>query len=145
MHQQYQMDMDSTLNSKWIWTTPITYPTMHHFVRHMCTYLLQNGALWDICLMHGGICEIYYWVSCVRLGMSHPNWNFSKFNLPITFSSNVQSFWNFTKSMTVILSGNRNGCYGQTAYMYLSSYPGYFLEPHWISMGLPEISRVTCR
>ena len=23
------------------------------------------------------------------------------------------------------------------------SYPGYFREPHWISMGLPEISRVT--
>ena len=22
-------------------------------------------------------------------------------------------------------------------------YPGYFQEPHWISMGLPEISRVT--
>ena len=22
-------------------------------------------------------------------------------------------------------------------------YPGYFREPHWISMGLPEISRVT--
>ena len=26
---------------------------------------------------------------------------------------------------------------------YLSSYPGYFREPHWLSMGLPEISRVT--
>ena len=26
---------------------------------------------------------------------------------------------------------------------YLSSYPGYFREPHWFSMGLPEISRVT--
>ena len=25
----------------------------------------------------------------------------------------------------------------------LSSYPGYFLEPHCFSMGLPEISRVT--
>ena len=28
---------------------------------------------------------------------------------------------------------------------YLSSYPGYFQEPHWISMGLLEISRVTLR
>ena len=26
---------------------------------------------------------------------------------------------------------------------YLPSYPGYFREPHWLSMGLPEISRVT--
>ena len=27
--------------------------------------------------------------------------------------------------------------------LYLSSYPGYFRELHWFSMGLPEISRVT--
>ena len=26
---------------------------------------------------------------------------------------------------------------------YLSSYPGYFQESYWKSMGLPEISRVT--
>ena len=26
---------------------------------------------------------------------------------------------------------------------HLLSYPGYFREPHWKSMGLPEISRVT--
>ena len=25
----------------------------------------------------------------------------------------------------------------------LASYPGYFREPHWCSMGLPELSRVT--
>ena len=25
---------------------------------HMCTFLLQSGALWDICLMHCGICEM---------------------------------------------------------------------------------------
>ena len=25
---------------------------------HMCTFLLQNGALWDICLTHCEICEI---------------------------------------------------------------------------------------
>ena len=25
---------------------------------HACTFLLQSGALWDICLMHCGICEI---------------------------------------------------------------------------------------
>ena len=24
----------------------------------MCTFLLQNGALWDICIMHCGICEM---------------------------------------------------------------------------------------
>ena len=25
---------------------------------HMCTFLLQNGALWDICLMHCRSCEM---------------------------------------------------------------------------------------
>ena len=34
------------------------YPTIHHFVTEMCTILLQNGALWDICMMHCGIWEM---------------------------------------------------------------------------------------
>ena len=25
---------------------------------HVCTFLLQNGALWDVCLTHCGICEM---------------------------------------------------------------------------------------
>ena len=36
----------------------IKYPTMHHFVTEMCTdvhILLQNGALWDMGLVHCGI------------------------------------------------------------------------------------------
>ena len=32
------------------------YPTMHHSVTEMCTFLLQNGALWDMGLVHHGIC-----------------------------------------------------------------------------------------
>ena len=32
------------------------YPTMHHFVTEMCTFLLQNCALWDMGLVHYGIC-----------------------------------------------------------------------------------------
>ena len=32
------------------------YTTMHHFVTEMCTFLLQNGALWDVILVHCGIC-----------------------------------------------------------------------------------------
>ena len=36
----------------------VPYPTMHHFVTEMCKFLLQNGVLWDICLMHCGICEM---------------------------------------------------------------------------------------
>ena len=31
---------------------------MHHFVTEMCTFLLQNRALRNICLMHCGICEM---------------------------------------------------------------------------------------
>ena len=36
----------------------VPYPTMQYFVTEMCTFLLQNVALWDICLMHCGICEM---------------------------------------------------------------------------------------
>ena len=32
------------------------YPTMHHFMTEICTFLLWNGALWDMGLMHSGIC-----------------------------------------------------------------------------------------
>ena len=34
---------------------------MHHFVAEMCTCVhisVTNGVLWDICLMHCGICEM---------------------------------------------------------------------------------------
>ena len=34
---------------------PVPYPTMHHFVTEMCTFLLQSGALWDICPVHYGM------------------------------------------------------------------------------------------
>ena len=34
------------------------YPTMYHFVTEMCTFLLQNGASWDMGLMHFGICAV---------------------------------------------------------------------------------------
>ena len=37
---------------------PVPCPTMHHFVTEMCTFLLQNGALWDICFILCGICEM---------------------------------------------------------------------------------------
>ena len=38
-------------------TTPHDAPFCNKNV-HMCAHLLQNGALWDICLMHCGICEM---------------------------------------------------------------------------------------
>ena len=42
---------------------PVLCPTMHQFVTEMCTFLLQNGALWDICPIHCGICETGLWQS----------------------------------------------------------------------------------
>ena len=36
----------------------IKYPTVHNFATEMCTFLLQNGALWDMGLVHCGICEM---------------------------------------------------------------------------------------
>ena len=35
-----------------------------------------------------------------------------------------------------------NGIYHKTTNACLSGYPGYFREPRWKSMGLPEISRI---
>ena len=38
------------------------YPKMHHFVTKMCTHvymLLQNGALWDWCIL-GLLQQVYY-------------------------------------------------------------------------------------
>ena len=40
--------------------TPVAYPAMQHFkCTHACTFLFQNGALWGICLMHCGICDMF--------------------------------------------------------------------------------------
>ena len=39
-------------------TALVLYPTMHHFVAEICLFLLTCAALWDICLMHRGICEM---------------------------------------------------------------------------------------
>ena len=33
----------------------VPYPTMQYYVTEMGTFLWQNGALWDICLIHCGI------------------------------------------------------------------------------------------
>ena len=32
-------------------TAPLSCPKMHNFVTEICTFLLQNSALWDICLI----------------------------------------------------------------------------------------------
>ena len=54
----------------------IPYPTMHHFVTEictcvhisvtteMCTFLLQNGTVWVICVMHYGVCEMGLFFLC---------------------------------------------------------------------------------
>ena len=35
---------------------PVPYPKIHHSV--VTGFLLQNGAIWGVCLMHNGICEM---------------------------------------------------------------------------------------
>ena len=42
---------------------------------HVCTFLLQSGALWDISLMHSGFC---YNARPHRLPTSSPKWDFLK-------------------------------------------------------------------
>ena len=47
------------------------YPTLHHFATGMCTHVhvfllsVENGALWDMGLVHCGICKI---------GLTQPVW-----------------------------------------------------------------------
>ena len=49
------------------------------------------------------------------------------------------------KVVTAFCGTNKNRRRGACfAVSYLSCYPGCFREPHWKSMGHPEISRVTC-
>ena len=46
---------------------PVLYPTMHTFgnkCAQACTFLSQNGALWDIYLMHCGVCEMGVLIVC---------------------------------------------------------------------------------
>ena len=54
----YLPRIDLLFNSN---NAPGPYPTMHHCETeraHMCTFLLQNGVLYDFCLMHCGVCEM---------------------------------------------------------------------------------------
>ena len=39
----------------------------------VCRFLLQNGVLWDICLMHCGICEMGLWQSHSWTMRNHTN------------------------------------------------------------------------
>ena len=41
-------------------------PLSKSMLDHMCTFLLQSGALWDIWVMHCGICETGLLHFCIR-------------------------------------------------------------------------------
>ena len=54
--------------------TSVIYPTMHHFVTEMCTFLLQSGALWDMGWMHWEICDMEHFASLtINYGISNTN------------------------------------------------------------------------
>ena len=57
---------------------------MHHFVTemctHICTFLLQNGALWDMGLVHCRICTVYS-ITCSDVSLQQGIWN-GKRSLP---------------------------------------------------------------
>ena len=46
---------------------PVSHPTMHHFVTEMCTFLLQNDALWYICLMLHALWDLWDWSIALSL------------------------------------------------------------------------------
>ena len=77
------------------WSVP--HPRMRHFVTEMCTFLFQNGALWDICLVHCGICEIgpRDWLICVKLPQPNSSLSTSKFHLltpDLQYSCNCRKY-----------------------------------------------------
>ena len=75
--------------------TPITYPTMHYFVTEMCTFLLQKGASWDICLVHCAICNmglLKIGNTYILVGIRSPN---EQLNVQSCF---FETLWDIKKS-----------------------------------------------
>ena len=57
-------------NRKAYCTNPIT----HHFVTELCTHVhisVTNGALWYVCPMHCGICEMGLWEPFAMRALDH--------------------------------------------------------------------------
>ena len=61
------------------------YPTMHDFVTKMCTFMSQSGALWDMRLVHCGICEIDLFNCSVC---------FTRWWMKMLYPSSVRGEWN---------------------------------------------------
>ena len=84
----------------------VSYPMMHHFVTEkcMCVHIsVTNGALWDICPVHYGICE---------MDLLHPIWNWRHVNVLSHPSHNsVHSrtplCWRGHKKVTVMVMNNQ--------------------------------------
>ena len=56
---------------------------MHHFVAKMCTFVLQNGALWDMGVVHCGIiCE---------LGQCQASFNFTEYRSGLKLTVSIHS------------------------------------------------------
>ena len=69
-------------------TDPIS--TMHRSVTQMCTFRLQNGALWNVCLKHCGIHEIGLYPR-VYSTYSYEILYWSKIKYPI--NANINNVW----------------------------------------------------
>ena len=74
------------------------YPTMHQFVTEMCTFLLQNGALWDMRLVHYGICATGLLIWLRQCQWNNPegyglNWTMSNHNKTQQSMNHVHNSW----------------------------------------------------
>ena len=127
--------------------TCYTNPTMHSTIipqytilwqkcAHVCTFLSQNGALWDICLMHCGICKV---------GLLAPYWSMNITWCPITgtladllwtgLPGNDECPWNLNQN-TKLLSEVRNW------FVHAICKMGIF-KPVKFRPRIPQKSRVT--
>ena len=79
------------------------YPTIHHFVTEMCTFPLQNSALWDMGMVHYGIYTIG-----LLLGSS---WGIMRFSVPEHQNANktlYECVLKFCRADDIIQNGRQN-------------------------------------
>ena len=111
---------------RWPGVRPLGLPAGQHWANGQC--LVGLCVVWLHCVETDLI-------RCLRLVLAHTHSPKSGVTLlPEIIFRCVNELWDI------------NDCVGPCVTHpggELSSYPGYFREPHWFSMGLLEISRVT--
>ena len=127
MHSSHRVDLLHKSHN-----APVPYPTMHHFVTEMCTCVHISVTKWCIAGYLSNALWDLWDGSLGMLGLPFPSWHWAMSTAATRPAGHSHSL--VTHRITMAHHSYNTK---------LSSYPGYFREPHWFSVGLPEISRVT--